>query len=332
MKKIYLFIMMIAISGYVIGQERVAGEIEKKMDASLIESMDFTTKTPTDTLVPYGIQNASGLSVARTAEGGYIAGVNGYGDLAKAQQFPVTDGYYVEGFLVWVGVKDVLGSAGTVDGVLYDMDGNTGSTTAGEGTETCPGSVLASVSLAMDTDVDTSGSSFTPVEFANPVLVSDDYAVGLDFTNIGDDTLGVVHSADGDAQQSELSWEMWSDNSWYSILYAWQGLDIDMAFLPVVDMSTQDINEHEFVNGIRMETYPNPAVEQVNLDFQIQEASNVKVSIMDMTGKIVKTEDFGQKEAGKHNVKISANDLNSGNYIYVLEADNKRLAKKMVIQ
>ena len=331
MKKIYLFIMMIAISGYVIGQERVAGEFEKKMDASLIESMDFTTKTPTDTLAPYGISNATGFFVTPADTGGYITGVNGWGDLAKAQQFPVTDGYYVEGFLVWVGAKEIVGSAGTVNGILYDMDGNTGSTTAGEGTETCPGSVLASVSLAMDTDVDTSGSSFTPVEFANPVLVSDDYAVGLGFTSMGDDTLGIVHSDNGDPQQSELSWEMWDDNSWNSLLYAWNA-DIDMAFLPVVDMSTQDINEHEFVNGIRMETYPNPAVEQVNLDFQIQEASNVKVSIMDMTGKIVKTEDFGQKEAGKHNVKISANDLNSGNYIYVLEADNKRLAKKMVIQ
>lgn len=330
MRKIYLFIMMIAISGYVIGQERVAGDIEKKMDASLIESMDFTTKTPTDTLVPSGIQNASGLSVGRAQGGGYITGVNGYGDLAKAQQFPVTDGYYVEGFLVWVGAKEIVGSAGTVDAVLYDMDGTTGSTTAGEGDQTCPNSVLESVTLDMDADIDTSGG-FSVAEFNNPVLRTSDYAAGLDFTNVGDDTLGVVHSADGDAQQSELSWEMWDDNAWYSILYGW-GIDIDMAFLPVVDMSSQDIDEHDFVNGIRMETYPNPAVEQVNLDFQIQEASNVKVSILDMTGKIVKSEDFGQKEAGKHNVKISANDLNSGNYIYVLEADNKRLAKKMVIQ
>lgn len=331
MKKIYLFIMMLAISGYVIGQERVAGEMEKKVDGSLIESIDFDAKTPTDTLAPSGISNASEFGVAPTAEGGYITGVNGYGDLAKAQQFPVTDGYYVEGFLVWVGAKEIVGSADSVDAVLYDMDGNTGSTTAGEGDQTCPNSVLASVTLDMDADIDTSGG-FSVAMFDNPVLRTSDYAAGLDFTNIGDDTLGVIHSGDGDAQQSELSWEMWDDNSWYSILYGWQGLDIDMAFLPVVDMSTQDITEHDFVNGIRMETYPNPAVDQVNLDYQIEEAADVKVSIMDMTGKIVKTEDFGQKEAGKHNVQISANDLNAGNYIYVLEAGNKRLAKKLVIQ
>lgn len=332
MKKIYLFIIMIAISGYVIGQERTAGEVEKKMDMDVIESMDFSAKAVTDTLVPAGIQNATGLSVAGSPSGGYVTGVNGYGDLAKAQQFPVNNGYYVEGFLVLVGAKEIVGSADSVDAVLYDMDGNTGSTTAGDGNQTCPKSVLASVTLDMDTEIDTSGD-FSVAMFNDSILRTTDYAAGLDFSNTGDDTLGIVHSNQGAPQQSELSWEQWNDDSWYTMLTTsgW-GIDIDMAFLPVVDMSTSDINEHDFVNGIRMQTYPNPAVNDVNLDFQIEESADVKIQILNMSGKIVKSENFGQKEAGKHNVKISTNDLNSGNYIYVLEAGNKRLAKKMVIQ
>jgi hypothetical protein len=282
----------------------------------------------TDTLAPYGIVNATGYYNTRSSNGGYVAGVNGYGDLAKAQEFPVTNGYDIEGFLVWVGKKEIVGTADDVTAALYDMDG-TGNTAAGTGP--APGTVVVSVTLNMDTDVDTAGD-FTPAMFTTPIARWTDYAVGLDFSNM-DDTLGIVHSNDGDANNNELAWEQWSDGSWYTFLNTsgW-GMDLALAFLPVVDMGSTDIQEHDFVNGIRMESYPNPAVNNVTVDFEILETSDVTLNILDMSGRIVKTVELGSKTQGAYNINVSTENLESGMYFYMLEAGNNRLAKRMMIK
>lgn len=330
MKKFYLLIVMIAFTGYLFGQQRVAGDIEKKMSAEPIEALSMNAKTPTDTIAPYGIKNADTLLVIEAKGGGYVTGVNSYGDYAKAQQFPVQDGYYVEGFLVWVGAKEIVQDSDSLRAVLYDLDGSNGTTTAGSG-QTCPNSVLASVKMDM-ADVDTSGN-FTPAMFKDSVICTDDYATGLDLTSLKDDTLGVIHSDTGDANASELAWEQWSDGNWYTFLAdtSWQ-MDVDMAFLPVVDMSTQNINEQDFVNNIRMENYPNPASDIVNIDYQIKTDADVKIRVLDMSGKIVKKVDLGHKSSGQHKATISTENLESGMYLYMLESGNNRLAKRMMVK
>ncbi|MFO8054051.1 MAG: T9SS type A sorting domain-containing protein, partial [Bacteroidales bacterium] len=235
-------------------------------------------------------------------------------------------GYTVEGFLVYIGAKEIVGSAGVLEAVLYDMDG-TGTTTSGSN-ETAPGSVVESVSLDMDTEVDT--ADLTPVVFDNPVNRTSDYAVGLEFSNMDSDTLGVLASDSGNTGGTEYSWEQWDDQSWYTILAAW-ALDIDMFFLPVVDMGT-DIDEQPFVNGVRMESYPNPAVDVVNIDYHIEEAAGVNLRIMDISGKTVKEKALGHQQAGEHHTAVSTEGMDAGVYFYMLEAGNNRLAKKIIIQ
>lgn len=330
MKKFYLLIIAVALSGYMFGQQRVVETMGNKVDAKVIKELVSATKTPTDTLVPYGIANASSYLVSPYPNGGYIAGVNYFGDLAKAQQFPVTNGYNIEGFLVWVGAKEIVNDPDTVYANLYAMDG---SGTSSNGTTAAPGTVVDMVKLAMDTDIDTTGG-FSVAMFATPHMVWNDYAVGLDFSNMPDDTLGIVHSDDGDPQaNTEFAWEQWSDNAWYTFNAAtsW-GVRIDMAFLPVIDNSTSDINEHDFVNGIRMENFPNPAEDVVNIEYEINVNADVAIKVLDMTGRIVKTVDLGNKTAGQYKTRISTNGMDAGMYFYMLEADGKRLAKRMMIK
>lgn len=330
MKKMYVMLVLLMATSFVFAQVRQVGENVKMMDSKQVNLPSAESKAPTDTLVPYGIANATNLMMFPADNGGYVAGVNGFGDQAVAQHFPVTpaEGYIVEGFLAWVGAKEIVGNAGTVDGVIYDM---TGSGTTTDGTGAAPGVVLESVTLDMDTDVDTVG--FTVVMFNNPVLRSHDYAIGMDFTNMGNDTLGIVHSNDGDADDNERSWSQWDDGDWYSFLTMdnW-GLDIDLALLPVVDMSTVDINEQAFINGVRMEVYPNPAVDVLNIDFHIREAAEVNINIMDMTGRTVQTQSLGNKEAGEYSTSLSVDQLSTGVYLYMIEAGNQRLVKRVNVQ
>lgn len=328
MKKLYVLIFAVAFSGFLFGQQRVVETMGENVDAGIMKELISASKTPTDTLVPYGIANASSYLVAPDPAGGYIAGVNSYGDIAKAQQFPVNNGYNLEGFLIWVGEKEIVNDPDTVYANFYALDGS--GTTSG-GSSNAPGTVVDMVKLAMDTDIDTTGG-FSVAMFSTPHMVWNDYAIGLDFSNMPDDTLGIIHSDDSDPQAgTEFAWEQRNDNSWYTFVASW-GVQIDMAFLPVIDNSTADIKEHDFVNGIRMEAFPNPAVHTVNLDYQIQNNADVTIKVMDMSGKIVKTVELGNKTAGEYNTSFSVEDLNAGMYFYLLEANSKRLAKKMMIK
>lgn len=328
MKKLTLLVALIFIVGAMFAQQREVGETLKFIDSKSISVIADETKMPTDTLVPYGIANNSGLQIPGAgSEPGYVSGVNGYGDEAYAQQFPVTDAYYVEGFLIYFGAKEIVGAPDDLDAVMYDMDG-TGTTSAGAN-QTSPGSELANVTINMDTDVDTTG--FTAVSFTNPILVDNDYALGFDVSVLTDDTVAAVTSMNGDALE-EYAWVRWNDGSWNSLASAWNNFQVSLFILAVVDQSTMDINEQSFINGIKMETYPNPASDVVNMDYQLENTADVTIKILDATGKLVQTEKLGQKEAGQHKATFSASNLDAGMYFYIMEAGSNRLAKRMVIK
>lgn len=286
-------------------------------------------KTPTDTLMPTSFESGS-PALYGSQGGGYVVGTNAYGDLAKAQLFYVDNPYKIEGCLVWVGAKEIVGTPNTTKFVVYAANG-TG--TAESGTvNTAPGTELASVTISMS-DLDTSLSLAGAHVFTldDPVYVTDMYYVGMDFTNTYDDTLGIVSTTDGDALGTELAWEKWDDGTWYSMLYAWP-LDFDLGFFPIVDM-TQSIQTSP-INGVICNIYPNPAYGVTSIEYQLtQSSSNVEINILDVTGKLVKSFNEGAKEPGKYNVTFNASDLQPGNYFYTINAGNgSKFAKKFQVK
>lgn len=76
---------------------------------------------------------------------------------------------------------------------------------------------------------------------------------------------------------------------------------------------------------------PNPFGGQTNISFNLPETMNAKLTIFDMTGKMVKriSQVFA---AGQNQIQISASDLEKpGMYFYTLEAGSYIATKKMVI-
>lgn len=318
MKKFVLFFALIFMAGLLSAQQRVPGKDAITISDKNVIIPDGIMKEATDTLIPFGIANRDSLTVYPSDNVGYITGVNGYGDMAIAQQYPVVDAYYVEGFLIYFGVKDVVGAADNLDAVMWDID-------QGE-----PDVEMARITLNVGSDVTTAG--YTSIDFADSIVVDNDYFLGVDLSTLTDDTLAVVSSNDG-STTNRYAWVQFSDGSWSTIDEAWSdNMDIALVILAVVDQSTMDINEQSFINGIKMETYPNPASDVVNMDYQLENASDVTIKILDVTGKVVQTEELGQKEAGQHKATFSASRLDAGMYFYIMEAGNNRLAKRMVIK
>ena len=316
MKRFYtllLSLVFVASSSFVMGQNRASYPINKTLDAGT-----FSSRVPTDTLAP---GTATGWNLTGSVNGGYVVGINGYGDLAKAQYFLVDDAYNVEGGLFWFGAKQV-GGDGTIAFNIYDMDGVAATTNSM--TDIGPGTILVSESESMSA-IDTSGSlAMSHVHlFANPITVNSDYAMGVNFSGaLAGDTIGIVSSNDGDDAGLNSSFELWSDgSSWYSMFEAWP-LDIFFGIFPIVDLSVVGIEEQQFINGVKAQVYPNPAVSSASLKFELQKSTDVQVVIYDATGRVLMNTDLGALTAGSHELPLAIDNYTAGVYYYTVIAGN----------
>jgi len=77
----------------------------------------------------------------------------------------------------------------------------------------------------------------------------------------------------------------------------------------------------------RINVYPNPVQEVINIDFDATTSENLNISLMDITGKLV-YQKAGVKGTG---VQIQRNDLPSGTYLLNLSSDNVIIATQKVL-
>ncbi len=329
MRKLYIILVLISFVSVSFAQ-RQSVPSNKVFTA---DKAFFTnnSKAITDTIIPLPMSTASGYTIYGSANGGYICGTNGYGDYAKAQVFPVGtgEGYKVYGVLVWFAAKTIIGTA---NNVVCSINPLTGTATASTGNVPGPGATALLTKTLSTNDVDTGTSmTFTAFMFDQQHTVLTDYAVVIDVQNTYDDTVGIVSTVEGDGWGMELAMEKWNDGSWYTLTGAgWGSSDFDMCIFPVVEMNTG--MEDVFVDGVKMNSYPNPANESVAINYEIQKDANVTIYVTDMTGKQVIVSEEGAKQAGAHQSTIDVSNLASGNYMYIINAGSQRLAKMLIVE
>lgn len=79
--------------------------------------------------------------------------------------------------------------------------------------------------------------------------------------------------------------------------------------------------------------FPNPAKDQVNINYQLVHEAKVKLSIFDFNGKEIWSQETANVPAGLHTQSISIENIPSGLYLYSIQIDNQtRLTKKMRIE
>jgi len=83
-------------------------------------------------------------------------------------------------------------------------------------------------------------------------------------------------------------------------------------------------------NGVALaQNRPNPAKGNTEIAFSLPKAENVRLSIYDAQGRLVRTLVEGNRVAGTHHINISG--LKSGVYFYHLEAGRTSLTRRMVV-
>ncbi|MFT4602766.1 MAG: hypothetical protein ACI857_002953, partial [Arenicella sp.] len=213
MKKIYILALAVMAGGMTFAQKQ-AGEAVDTWDR-LPENFDRSE----DTLNPASFSDAcvgNGFALYSSTTGGYVAGTNDYGDVAKGQKFTLNGQATVVGAQVLYGAIDVQGGATMVTAGLYD-DAQallTGATPH----------LLSAIDTTAGGAAGLYNYTFTGTAVTNDFYIMVGWA-------LGDDTLGIVSTTDPCGTDS---WEIWSDASWNDIPTAW-GVSIDLVITALVD-------------------------------------------------------------------------------------------------
>lgn len=118
---------------------------------------------------------------------------------------------------------------------------------------------------------------------------------------------------------------LYDDNS----NWGWYGGFDDVIIEGVDETSIGDENLAENIE--LYQNYPNPFNPSTTIKFNLKNDTNVKLTVMNAKGELVKEIVNGSLAAGAHKINFNADSYNSGIYFYKLEANGISKTKKMLL-
>lgn len=100
----------------------------------------------------------------------------------------------------------------------------------------------------------------------------------------------------------------------------------------MIRVSDQPLSVNENEADFSLSVFPNPAVNEAKVAFELTNAAEVTVTVTDLAGKVVSTTALGNTIAGKHTVEINTNAMANGVYSVNFNADNATVTKKLVVR
>jgi uncharacterized protein (DUF1501 family) len=80
-----------------------------------------------------------------------------------------------------------------------------------------------------------------------------------------------------------------------------------------------------------IDCFPNPAKESATITFKMNNTNHVNLSLLDNSGRVVKTLLNEQREEGEHSVSVTVADLPAGIYLYKLKTGFVNETKKLIV-
>lgn len=88
-------------------------------------------------------------------------------------------------------------------------------------------------------------------------------------------------------------------------------------------------NDDEYDTNINI--FPNPVVDQAQMNFELADNSDVQINIYDMNGRLVQTTEM-DAVAGQNTVQLNTSELSSGTYFVSLESATQRDVAKIIVK
>lgn len=179
-------------------------------------------------------------------------------------------------------------------------------------------------------------TSFTAISHGNSVTLN--WSTASEINNSGFDverksansdwsTIGFVQGNGTTTDTKEYSF---TDKNLTAGNYSYRLKQIDFdgtfAYSNIVEADISLPSQFELVQN-----YPNPFNPSTKIQYNIPEAGNVKLTVFNLLGQEVKTLVNEFKEAGSHIINFNAEGLNSGIYLYRVEANGFSEVRKMTL-
>jgi len=283
-------------------------------------------KSVTDTLKPLSFISGT-LTLDSALAGGYVCGTNAYNDLAKAQIYYISDSslsHFVSGCGLYIGKLIINDPTKFLTINLYDLSG-AGYSSDSLIIEGAPGVVFGTFEVPVTM---LSENQVNNLFFNNEMWVTQSYALGIDFTNFGNNQIGLFSSSHGDAQGSELAWEKISSGQWYSMLTSWP-FDADMGIFALINASSAHIPFAIHKNDFKV--YPNPSIDNtLNIILFSDENSEADINIFDLNGKSVFKKNISIN-SGENLMSFTLPSLCKGSYFLNLKTHESNFVKKIML-
>ncbi len=331
MKKIYSIIFVLVLSLSAFAQDTL-------IPARINQSFDFTPSS-------FGVVGASNKYFFGNPYNmtGQITG--GFG-----QKFTATQANSrVTGVLVWIG-KIGTSTNGDLTVKIQSLDGAgwkwplSDAQPSQEATG-YPGTTLGQTTKSLasctafeqwDENQPFPVSSFTSITFPSPVSVPvGTFAVTFNYVTANTGVFGTTSTTLGTAQQTNNDALVYASyagvgatgslNWWGAKHIDSQNRSIDVCIFPII---TTNLGVGEVsMNGVTVNTYPNPATNNATIDYTLDNnANNVVIRVVDVTGKVSQVIENGSQAAGSYKNVLNVSNLSAGTYYISIEADYSRIA------
>lgn len=111
--------------------------------------------------------------------------------------------------------------------------------------------------------------------------------------------------------------------------YKLKQVDIDEKYKYSIVVSALIGSKGQYALG---QNYPNPFTNSTTIQYTLPQASQVNLSLFDISGRIIKVLVNGSNDAGTHAISFSTGSLSKGVYYYRIQAGDFTDVKKMTIQ
>ena len=108
------------------------------------------------------------------------------------------------------------------------------------------------------------------------------------------------------------------------------GNNIYIDNINIYDPATVGLEDHEFLNYI--EVFPNPASNNLTVNYYLKAAGKMKVDLLDISGRLVESVFEGNKPAGEHSQNMQVGNLSPGIYFVRLSVNGGQVTRKLVVQ
>ena len=361
MKKTLLSAIIIATSMGAFAQQKITKSLTASSTINLPADA-FLAKTATSsTLTPVSVQTG-GCATSTTSTGGLVyystaqyTATPTYTQDARGYAFGTDVTYFTQAGTTYTVTTDmsaqkynVTGSGVTVTNVLI-LAGKAKSNASvalisakifSENTATKAPNAQIGVTATKALNTFTTGvSSPNVLTFSTPVPVSaGNFFAAVQSPVVGGvnkDTLAILSTKLGCSSTDSLSWAYTIYNpaaivpSWRSVKSRF-GSNLDIMIYPVISIAT-GLNSVTKGDLTLLAAFPNPADNEISINFGLIQSGKVEIEIYDITGKIVDTIKLDKLESGSHTSKINTASLNAGVYMYSIKSENAKMFSKFTI-